>query len=105
MRSPDRDAFADDVQCVVDDVDQRTLSLGDVSVGEILMRMLSLAREHRVKIDGMYSSLAVAMGLAEGIGRQLDPSVDLLKLAVPWLVRLSLEMRLGKRDEGFVLTM
>lgn len=55
--------------------------------GPLLQRFMRIARENRVKIEGSYASLIVSMGLLEGLGRQLDPSLSLIKESIPFLLR------------------
>lgn len=42
-----------------------------------------------------YATVIVAMGVVEGIGRQLDPDIDLLKAAAPFVIRASTKTMLG----------
>lgn len=40
-----------------------------------------------MKIESRYAMVLVAMGVVEGIGRQLDPDVDILRQAAPYVLR------------------
>lgn len=62
------------------------VKLGHVRIGDILGRMLSLACDHRVKLETSFVTTVMGIIVAEGVGRQLDPSVDLLGAAKPLLV-------------------
>ena len=83
------------------------LSLGKVGIGSVLTTVLQLCYKHQVcgnmttstvciadmvmrllqvRLEGRYSSLIVALGVMEGIGRQLDPEVDLMKMAAPYVL-------------------
>ncbi len=57
--------------------------LKSISISSILTQMFSLARQHRVQVDGAYATTAVALAILEGTGRRLNSSIDLFKLAFP----------------------
>jgi ubiquinone biosynthesis protein len=63
------------------------LSLGDVEISEALGGIMNVLRRHRVQIDPSFTVVHVALLVAEGLGKQLDPNVDLIALTVPYLVR------------------
>lgn len=79
----DKDAFALKVDRLVKTVKQRTFTLGTVSIGDLLEQMLSMVRTHHVRMEGDFVSVVVAILLLEGIGRQLDPELDLFARYVP----------------------
>lgn len=60
--------------------------LGDVEVSAVVGGMMNVLRVHRVQIEPVFTTVNVAMLVAEGLGKQLDPSIDLVTLAVPYLV-------------------
>jgi predicted unusual protein kinase regulating ubiquinone biosynthesis (AarF/ABC1/UbiB family) len=80
--------FASGVARVVDRVMSSGFQLKLTSVSGILTEMFSLAREHRVQIDGAYATTAVALGILEGTGRRLNSSLDLFKLAFPLVIEV-----------------
>ena len=90
-----RSAFARGVACVVDGVASSGFQLKSASVSGILTLMLSLARLHRVQIDGAYATTAVALAILEGTGRRLNSSIDLFKLAFPLVVEERAKRLLG----------
>ena len=73
----DPEIFALKTERLVDKIKQRTFTLGTVSIGDLLDRMLSMVRVHHVRMEGDFVSVVVAILLLEGIGRQLDPDMDL----------------------------
>eukprot|EP00127_Corallochytrium_limacisporum_P000478 Clim_evm7s14 gene=Clim_evmTU7s14 len=77
--------FADKVGELVDNVRSRTLSLGKVSVGEVLGNILTYVADYHVKIEPDFASVVMAVGVVEGVGRSLDPEVDIFERAVPIL--------------------
>jgi len=40
----------------------------------------------QVKLEARYTSVIVALGVMEGMGRQLDPDVDILSVAAPYVL-------------------
>ena len=75
----DKELFAFKVEKLVDKVKQRTFTLGTVSIGDLLDQMLSMVRSHHVRMESDFVSVVVAILLLEGIGRQLDPNLDLFE--------------------------
>ncbi|CDO95201.1 unnamed protein product [Kluyveromyces dobzhanskii CBS 2104] len=73
----DKDLFALKVEKLVTNVKKETFTLGTVSIGELLDKMLGMVRQHHVRMEGDFVSVIVAILLLEGIGRQLDPEMDL----------------------------
>lgn len=73
----DKELFAFKVEKLVNKVKKRTFTLGTVSVGDLLDQMLTMVRFHHVRMEGDFVSVVVAILLLEGIGRQLDPDLDL----------------------------
>ena len=60
--------------------------LGEVEVGVIVSGMMNVLRKHRVQIEPVFTVVNVALLVAEGLGKQLDPEIDLVTLAVPYLI-------------------
>lgn len=73
----DKELFALKVEKLVTKVKKRTFTLGTVSIGDLLDQMLTMVRAHHVRMEGDFVSVVVAILLLEGIGRQLDPDLDL----------------------------
>lgn len=74
----DKEIFALKVEKLVDRMKQRTFALGNLSIGDLLDQVLSMVRRHHVRMEGDFISVVVAILLLEGIGRQLDPNLDLV---------------------------
>lgn len=47
--------------------------------------MLDVVRQHNVKIDGEISILLTNMLVLEAIAKDLDPNINILRCAVPFL--------------------
>ncbi|CDF91285.1 ZYBA0S10-03884g1_1 [Zygosaccharomyces bailii CLIB 213] len=81
----DKELFALKVEKLVSKVKKRTFTLGTVSIGDLLDQMLTMVRNHHVRMEGDFVSVVVAILLLEGIGRQLDPDLDLFSSSLPIL--------------------
>lgn len=84
----DAEVFALKMQHLVLGVKSRTLALGNVRIGDILQRVLDMVRAHHVRLEGDFVNVVISILLLEGIGRSLDPDVDLLSSSLPILREL-----------------
>jgi aarF domain-containing kinase len=85
----DKEVFALKMQHLVLGVKSRTLALGNIKIGDILQQVLGMVREHHVRMEGDFVNVVISIFLLEGIGRSLDPDVDLLSSSLPILRELS----------------
>lgn len=81
----DQEVFALRMQHLVLGVKSRTLALGNVRIGDILQEVLGMVRQHHVRMEGDFVNVVVSIFLLEGIGRTLDPDLDLLSASLPIL--------------------
>lgn len=49
-----------------------------------------LCYTHQVKLEPKFVSVMVALGVVEGLGKRLDPEVDVLKRAAPYVFKAAL---------------
>ena len=61
--------------------------LKDISLGQILMRLFQVSRRFKVEIQPQLVLLQKTLLNVEGLGRQLDPELDLWSTAQPFLRR------------------
>ncbi|KAM4062833.1 ABC1 family protein [Hirsutella rhossiliensis] len=85
----DKEVFALKMQHLVLSVKSRTLALGSVKIGDVLQQVLSMVRNHHVRLEGDFVNVVISILLLEGIGRSLNPDLDLLSSALPILRQLS----------------
>jgi ubiquinone biosynthesis protein len=94
VKDVDYVAFRDDIVAFFDGFYGK--ALGDVEVSAIVGGAMAVLRRHHVAIDPVYTVVNIAVLVAEGLGKQLDPSVDLVEMAFPHLVRAIAESPAGK---------
>jgi aarF domain-containing kinase len=82
------EVFALKMQHLVLAVKGRTFALGNVKIGDVLSEVLSMVRGHHVRMEGDFVNVVISILLLEGIGRSLDPDLDLFKSALPILRQL-----------------
>ena len=75
----DAEVFALKMQHLVLGVKSRTFALGNIKIGDILNEVLSMVRTHHVRMEGDFVNVVISILLLEGIGRSLDPNLDLFK--------------------------
>ncbi|KYR01542.1 putative protein serine/threonine kinase [Tieghemostelium lacteum] len=60
--------------------------ISEVHIGHLMGDVLSLVREYHVKIESNFATLVMGTIILEGLGKQLDPNLSLLKAAIPFLL-------------------
>lgn len=73
----DKQVFALRMQHLVLGVKSKTFALGNIKIGDILEEVLSMIRTHHVRLEGDFINVVLSILLLEGIGRSLDPELDL----------------------------
>ena len=90
-------AFESAIRAVCEPIFDRPLK--DISIGRILLRLFQTSRRFNVEIQPQLVLLQKTLLNIEGLGRQLDPELDLWQTAKPFLERWMSE-QVGWR--GFV---
>ena len=80
----DKEIFALKMQHLVLGVKSRTFALGNIKIGDILNEVLGMVRSHHVRMEGDFVNVVISILLLEGIGRSLDPNLDLFKRWFPY---------------------
>jgi ubiquinone biosynthesis protein len=70
--------------------------LGDVQVGRVLLDLLAIMRRHRVRVNASFTIVNIAIAVTEGIGKQLDPELDLMHEALPYFLAHPVEAGVAK---------
>jgi ubiquinone biosynthesis protein len=69
-------------------------ALGEVAVSQVVFDMMGILRRHRVRVNATFTMVNIAIAVTEGIGKQLDPRLDLMNEALPFFARLQAEAKL-----------
>lgn len=67
------------------------LSVGEVTLGDALGEIIGVARRYRVRMPPVYPLLTKALITAEGLAREIDPSINVYDVAQPFARRLLLD--------------
>ena len=86
-RCSNRADFVERMERLVMTARAEQLSLSRVDVSELLSGVFALLLEHRVKLESNYTSVILAIMVLEGLGRTLDPELDLVIKAAPYLLK------------------
>jgi aarF domain-containing kinase len=89
-------AFSLAIEDLVNKVHGFGLRLGGLGLGDVLRQCLSLCYEYNVKLESRFVSVIIALCVCEGLGRRLDPDVDILKRAAPFILRAVVNKALPK---------
>lgn len=79
------------------------LRLSAVQVGALLGDVLSACHTHKVLLEARFASTVSAIAVLEGLGRSLDPDLDILQAAAPVVLRAAAraaKRRLSGGDMG-----
>jgi ubiquinone biosynthesis protein len=69
---------------------------GEVEVTDVVSGIMNILRRHGVQIDPVFTVVNVSMLVAEGLGKQLDPELDMVELSKPYLFEALLKAPPGK---------
>ncbi len=67
------------------------LSVGEVTLGQALSELISLARRYRLQVPPVFPLLTKALVTAEGLARAIDPTINVYEIARPYARRLLAE--------------
>jgi aarF domain-containing kinase len=82
------DEFCEKVAKLVETtVTGKTLLFGGIEFGAVITQLLNIARQHKVRLETDFVSVACALIVLEGVGKQLDPNRNLLWEAEPYILR------------------
>ncbi|KAG0227438.1 hypothetical protein BGW42_002946 [Actinomortierella wolfii] len=90
----DDEVFALRMQRLILSVKESAMSLGKIKIGDLLSEVMSMVRNHHVPMEGDFVNVVISILILEGIGRQLNPKIDLFKTSLPIL------RQLGRQDGG-----
>ena len=61
--------------------------LSEIQTATVFFDMMGILRRHRVRVNATFTLVNIAIAVTEGIGKQLDPDVDLMAAALPFFAQ------------------
>jgi ubiquinone biosynthesis protein len=99
----DRESLASDLGSLMDMYLYRPLE--ELEAGKILQDLLDLVTRHKLSFKPSLYQMMKALTTVEGVGLMLDPKLELIRLAKPFMRRIRLErMQPGRIAEELSLT-
>ncbi|XP_064145709.1 uncharacterized aarF domain-containing protein kinase 2 isoform X1 [Loxodonta africana] len=83
----DVEAFKAEMATLVSQARKNTVTLEKLQVSSLLSSVFKLLMTHQVKLESNFASIVFATMVLEGLGRSLDPKLDILEAARPFLLR------------------
>jgi ubiquinone biosynthesis protein len=62
--------------------------LGEVQASSVFLDMMDILRRHRLRANPTFTLVNIAIMVTEGIGKMLDPDLDLMSAALPFFARI-----------------
>ncbi|XP_049808934.1 uncharacterized aarF domain-containing protein kinase 2-like isoform X3 [Schistocerca nitens] len=82
----DTEGFKQSMDNIVKEALSKTVTLAKIQVSSLMTALFTTMINHKVKLDGSFSSVILAIMVLEGLGRSLDPTTDIVKKARPFLI-------------------
>ena len=99
----DRESLGRDLNSLMDMYLYRPL--GGLKAGKILQDLLDLVTRHKLSFKPGFYQMMKALSTVEGVGLMLDPSLELIELAKPFMRKIRLgRMQPGRLAEELALT-
>lgn len=70
--------------------------LGEVEVTQVLSGMMNILRRHRIQVEPVFTVVNLGVLVAEGLGKQLDPDIDIVQMALPYLAQCAAKASDGR---------
>ncbi|CAM9269164.1 unnamed protein product [Ectocarpus fasciculatus] len=87
QRCQDPDGFCEGVDEVVQRARSSGMRLGEMQAGDLLGRIFRLCLKHEVKLESKFARTLIAIAVLEGVGRSLDPDLNLLTASLPVVLK------------------
>ncbi len=95
----DPQGFSQGISQIVNEAVGSHLQLGKIRVGFLIQKVLSLCLRYQVKLESNFAAILLAIGVLEGVGRSLDPELDILTASTPFIIRSQLLHRKQWKEE------
>ena len=98
----DKEGFVNAMEGIISNVASGGFSLAALDIGHVLNKALKAVRKYHVKMEPDFVNTVLSIMILEGIGRRLDPDLDLFRNAIPILRSLGHKM---SSDEAQLATL
>jgi len=65
--------------------------LGEIEASVVVTGVMNILRKYRIRVDPSFTVVHVGLLVAEGLGKQLDPTMDIVQMALPVLLKAILK--------------
>jgi len=86
---PDEQALERDIALFIEQHFYRPLK--ELALGKLLHQLLEMVAKHRLRVPPDLFLMIKALGTVEGVGRLLDPDLDVIEQSAPFLERIQLD--------------
>ncbi|XP_049630655.1 uncharacterized aarF domain-containing protein kinase 2 [Suncus etruscus] len=83
----DVESFKAEMATLVTQAREKTITLEKLQVSTLLSSVFKLLMTHKVKLESNFASIVFAIMVLEGLGRSLDPKLDIMDAAKPFLLK------------------
>ncbi|CAO2603262.1 Uncharacterized aarF domain-containing protein kinase 2 [Lemmus lemmus] len=83
----DVERFKAEMATLVTQARKDTITLEKLHVSSLLSSVFKLLMTHKVKLESNFASIVFAIMVLEGLGRSLDPKLDIMEAAKPYLLQ------------------
>ena len=98
----DKEGFINVMEGIISNVGSGGFNLAALDIGHVLNKALKAVRKYHVKMEPDFVNTVLSIMILEGIGRRLDPNLDLFRNAIPILRSLGHKM---SSDEAQLATL
>ncbi|XP_048196300.1 uncharacterized aarF domain-containing protein kinase 2 [Perognathus longimembris pacificus] len=88
----DVERFKAEMATLVTQARKNIIALEQLQVSNLLSNVFKLLMIHKVKLESNFASIVLAIMVLEGLGRSLDPQLDILEAAKPFLLKGSMSI-------------
>ncbi|XP_005111035.1 uncharacterized aarF domain-containing protein kinase 2 [Aplysia californica] len=79
----DKNLFRTEMSQVVLKGRQNLSSISKIKVAELMHEVFDVLSRHKIQLESSFATIILAIAMLEGLGRSLDPNLDLLQQARP----------------------
>lgn len=85
------------IERIVKRVNQEGFRMKTFAIGDVIVEVLDLVRKNHVQLEANFTNLIVGLTILEGLGRQLDPDMDLFHIMSPFLREMDFDLKSSRR--------